>query len=275
MGQLVRLWKLGQKFWHPNRELIPDAVYKSKRFSPLLLELQFVVKKEDGYYVKGSKTRFAWIVQKADAGKLGGRPPQKAKTEGKQGSEKTGGITGSKPKAKPAANRDDNREQTETESGSKPADNPPFSLLSPPNSQDLGRTGNEEQDKDVTGHPNGGHVTLQKPTEKVSSLVWEAYRAAYAKRYSTEPVRNGTVNGQIANLVKRLGREAAEVVAFYVAHNGQFYVRQMHPIGLCLKDAESLRTQWATGRVMTGAEARSAEGLDFHRQQMARITEGK
>lgn len=82
----------------------------------------------------------------------------------------------------------------------------------------------------------------------ITNSTWEAYATAYFNRYGTEPVRNATVNGQLASLVRRLGDKAAPAVAaFYVSHSENFYVRQMHPVGLLLKDAEALHTQWKTG----------------------------
>ena len=49
------------------------------------------------------------------------------------------------------------------------------------------------------------------------------------------------------------------VAAFFVASSNKFYVTKGHSIGLLLADAEKLRTEWATGRAMTDAEARQAD----------------
>jgi hypothetical protein len=106
---------------------------------------------------------------------------------------------------------------------------------------------------------------LQKPSPPTASrpptaALWEAYSAAYEKRYGAEPVRNATVNGQLAAVVKRLGaEEAPEVAAFYVAHKAAFYAQKGHPVGLLLLDAEKLRTEWVTGRQITSTAARQQE----------------
>lgn len=56
------------------------------------------------------------------------------------------------------------------------------------------------------------------------------------------------MNGQLANLVARLGKEEApQVAAFYCGLNGRRYVQGGHSVGLLLHDAEKLRTTWATG----------------------------
>jgi hypothetical protein len=93
-----------------------------------------------------------------------------------------------------------------------------------------------------------------------STAVWVAYSDAYETRYGSEPVRNAKVNGQLAQLVGRLGaQESPHIAAFYVGHNAQFYVRDMHSVGLLLRDAEKLRTEWATNRQMTTTKAQQAD----------------
>jgi hypothetical protein len=90
--------------------------------------------------------------------------------------------------------------------------------------------------------------------------TWGAYSAAYAKRYGTEPVRNAVVNGQLANVVKRLGAdEAPKVAAWYVTHNAKWYVQQAHSVAALVKDAEKLRTEWVTRRQVTSTEAAQAD----------------
>lgn len=90
--------------------------------------------------------------------------------------------------------------------------------------------------------------------------AWAAYSEAYRQRYQADPVRNATVNGQMAQLVARLGAaEAPEVARFFLAHRGAFYVKSMHPVGLLLSDCEKLRTEWVTGQQMTQTQALAAD----------------
>lgn len=98
----------------------------------------------------------------------------------------------------------------------------------------------------------------QKPKTEPSSgaEAWGSYCSAYEARYDATPVRNAKVNGQLAQLVQRLGvDEAPGVARFYVGHQRQDYVRAMHPVDLLLRDAEGLRTAWATGRQVTNSQA--------------------
>lgn len=102
---------------------------------------------------------------------------------------------------------------------------------------------------------NGG-VTVEAPT----NAVWRAYAAAYEKRWTVPPQRNRTVNGQLAQFITRIpAAEAPEVAAFYVQSNRHFYVLHKHPVSVLLKNAESLRTEWATGQSGTETEARQID----------------
>ncbi len=86
--------------------------------------------------------------------------------------------------------------------------------------------------------------------------VWAAYANAYWEKYKVPPVRNAMVNGQLSQLVKRLGVQDAEQVAtFYLTHRARFYIEKLHPVGLLLADCEKLRTEWATSTQMTSTRA--------------------
>lgn len=90
--------------------------------------------------------------------------------------------------------------------------------------------------------------------------LWQAYSAAYRERYGVPPTWNRPVAGMAAQIVARLGQEEAPAVAgFFVSVNDRYYVNRMHPLNLLLRDCESVRTQWATGRAMTETRARQAD----------------
>jgi len=93
-----------------------------------------------------------------------------------------------------------------------------------------------------------------------SAEAWNAYAQAYRHRYQAEPVRNAMVNGQMAQLVGRIGaEEAPQVAAWYVGHRNQRYVGNGHSVGFLLMDCEKLRTEWATGRQVTQTQAIQAD----------------
>jgi len=115
----------------------------------------------------------------------------------------------------------------------------------------------KEQEQVATKSPSAPRPRPQaKPSDSPTSETWTEYASAYRQRYGEDPVRNAKVNGQLAQLVSRLGViEAPQVAAFYVGHSNAFYVRSMHSVGLLVQDAEKLRTEWATGRRMTLTQA--------------------
>lgn|SRR5687768_6191187 len=90
--------------------------------------------------------------------------------------------------------------------------------------------------------------------------VWDAFSAAYFNRYGTEYDRTGKANGQMMNFLKLVGKdEAPHIAAFYVSHNNRYYVQKSHTLGPLIQDAESLRTQWRTGKAVTSAKAADLE----------------
>ena len=98
------------------------------------------------------------------------------------------------------------------------------------------------------------NTPLREPTPKVaqhriSTLpAWTAYAAAYRERYGVDPVRNSTVNGQLAHLVRRLGDEAPDVARYYLDLEDGLYRREGHSVGMLLKHCEHLRTLWVRAR---------------------------
>ncbi len=93
--------------------------------------------------------------------------------------------------------------------------------------------------------------------ESAGAQAWGTYATAYELRYGVPPVRNARVNAQLGQLVSRLGaEEARHVAAWYVGHNGALYVRTKHPVGLLLRDAEGLHTEWRRQQQVTETDAR-------------------
>ena len=79
--------------------------------------------------------------------------------------------------------------------------------------------------------------------------TWKSYSDAYEERYGIPPLRNAAVSTAIRAFCKKVPHpEAPLIAAFYVSHNNNFYVQKTHSVFLLSKDAEGLRTQWATGR---------------------------
>lgn len=119
----------------------------------------------------------------------------------------------------------------------------------------------EEKTLEIQARVGTQENTIKKPPN--GSPVWEAYSKAYAEKYRVPPSRNAKSNALCSQLVTRLGvDEAPEVAAFYLSHNDFFYVKQLHPLTLLVKDAEKLRTEWKVGHKMTTHQAQKVELYD-------------
>lgn len=89
--------------------------------------------------------------------------------------------------------------------------------------------------------------------------TWAKYANAYFTKYGALPVRNSKVNSNVKNFVQRIGaEEAPQIAAWYVNHTDNFYARDAHGFGLLAKDAEKLRTEWITGRIVNSGGFQTA-----------------
>ncbi|EPO5557194.1 TPA: helix-turn-helix domain-containing protein [Pseudomonas aeruginosa] len=152
-----------------------------------------------------------------------------------------------------------------------PAANAPTPAdAAPPPPQDLHPTPADAAPRTViepTREPSGnllpadsGQPDAERDRQQACRAIWSAYAAAYQHRYGTHPVRNSKVNGQVRDLLKRLGaEEAPAVAAYFVGINDAYLIRNCHDLGSLLAKAESYRTQWATDRQMNGTTARQLE----------------
>ncbi len=90
--------------------------------------------------------------------------------------------------------------------------------------------------------------------------VWANYAMAYRKRYSTWPVWNAKVGGQLSQLVDRLGADVAHhVAAHFLKTSDAAVLRKCHSLNELLANAESYHTQWVTGQRINGTTARQME----------------
>lgn len=251
IGRLVMAWRIAQEWWERNKQPIPQNIWELNGLGQELFDVSLARKTADGVYVSGSTERFEWIFSKKKAGVLSGVSRRKKRTNEHD-------TVSVRTKHEQTANINEPPTPTPT----------PTPSPSPSPKQDNGETTNT-----VTAQKNSdavaGHDRL------VCKLIWEAYQTAYHTRYLKDPVRNATVNKQVVNLSKRLGKDAIEVVKFYVDHNKGFYVEKCHPIGLCLSDAEALHTQWFRGRSITRNDVRQFEANDHVRSQLERIAKGE
>jgi len=112
----------------------------------------------------------------------------------------------------------------------------------------------------TAGNPSKRKTEAKAKKPAKTADTWTAYALAYFNRYGIDPIRNASVNSQLANFVKRVGtEEAPAIAAYFVTHPDAYYTKRGHTIGIMLADAEKLRTEWATQNQVTGGQAHKQE----------------
>ena len=108
---------------------------------------------------------------------------------------------------------------------------------------------------------------LQKKTAQKKSqanpdnvVCWESYARAYRNRYGVLPAANQKTRGQVAMLVRYVGKEVAPSLAeYFLSHNGSWFVQCRHEFGCLLKSYQQVLTDMQRGEQMTQIKARQTE----------------
>jgi len=82
-----------------------------------------------------------------------------------------------------------------------------------------------EPSQSRSGVPAAPPRPAERPASKTDA-TWKAYSAAYLRTYGAEPVRNAKVNGQLANVVDRIGGDDAPLCRRVVRASPQAVVRR-------------------------------------------------
>ena len=114
-------------------------------------------------------------------------------------------------------------------------------------------------------HTPAGHAETEKRAgaakpNPANVATWKAYAAAYRDRYGVLPAANAKTRGQAASLVRMVGADLAPgLAAYYLTHNGGFFVQCRHDFGLLLKWYQQILTDMQRGEQMTQTKARQTE----------------
>jgi len=229
-GIAIGFWRLAQT-WHRAGSLIPYDIFERVPYWSEFVQCGLAIKRPEGYYVCGKDEKFQWLTDRRKSGQKGGN-------------------------AEPKQTKAKRIKRKQVEASSSSSSSSSFST-SPylPSDRNLSASG-------------GDAIASEPPVRTLGSEIWESYAAAYRTIYGTDPVRNKTTNSQCKALGERLGRDAPLVAEFFLSHRDMFYSRSMHPLGLLLRDAEKLRTEWKTGRMMTGAIAKQASVMSNNQQAL-------
>jgi hypothetical protein len=190
----------------------------------------------------------------------GGAPPAPGVVQQIQ----RGGAAGSPPSESPALGGSAGA-APRTSHSSEPVNEPVIEPIAPPASAEVvpAQSRNLVLVIDRTDAPRV-EIPADMPGPKDQSCktfkVWANYAMAYRKRYSTWPVWNAKVGGQLGQLVDRLGADVAHhVAAHYLKTSDAAVLRKCHSLNELLVNAESYHTQWVTGQRINGTTARQME----------------
>jgi hypothetical protein len=175
-----------------------------------------------------------------------------------------GGAAGSPPSESPALGGSAGA-APRTSHSSEPVNEPVIEPIAPPASAEVvpAQSRNLVLVVDRTDTPRV-EIPADMPGPKDQSCktfkVWANYAMAYRKHYSTWPVWNAKVGGQLGQLVDRLGADVAHhVAAHYLKTSDAAVLRKCHSLNELLVNAESYHTQWVTGQRINGTTARQME----------------
>ncbi len=224
-----------------------------------VIDSGWAVVRENGVYAIGSEKQFAWYRQRVDAGKKRAEAPRDEFCQ----------FAKEEPAKLDSVPADTSESPAEHQRNSIPHQ-PLTPTLTP--SPSLTLTQEEKTKKNTIAissktpkskdEDSPGGKTLQSLSPITE--VWRSYKRAYEEKHGTGSATwNKKVGGMLKQFVQRVPQdEAPDIAEFFVSHNSSFYVQSGHPIGLLLKDAEKLRTEWLTGRKMTTTRARQLESRD-------------
>ncbi|PIT07997.1 helix-turn-helix domain-containing protein [Snodgrassella communis] len=103
-------------------------------------------------------------------------------------------------------------------------------------------------------------VKKSKQANPDNVACWEAYARAYRDRYGVLPAANQKTRGQVATLVRYVGKEVAPALAeYFLSHNGSWFVQCRHEFGCLLKSYQQVLTDMQRGEQMTQTKARQTE----------------
>ena len=101
--------------------------------------------------------------------------------------------------------------------------------------------------------------TRASKSESLIAATWQAFSAAHQHRHGVAPVWAGKMAGIFKRIVGEVGAEAPAVAAYYLTHNGSFYVSCGHSAAILERDIQKLRREMLTGNQVNAAAARHQE----------------
>lgn len=231
-GILWELWELAQQYWVPNRKPIPREVWDRSGLPQALLDVRLASLRDDGIYAAGAEEQFAWLFQKIDAGRAGGKKSAEKRVKKRVKSEPLKQIQASLKQRSSDAQATLNQASSES--------NPPYSLLPSPYSLNtrLASLGGE-----VSPLPD-------KIQNNVGFFIGR-YVRAYQKRYGPKArpeLRDGKTQGLISTFVKSQPVErACQLIEAYLQMDDKWFLTKSHDFGTFKENLQKVGLALDTG----------------------------
>lgn len=220
----LRMWRASQSYWKKDHSEVPSEVFDSLPYSQDLIKCGLAERRDKTVYVRGSAEHHEWLNERHQAASKGGKRSAERPRDELGRLMKSPKQTPSKHQANEEIYPSKLQASSSSSSSSSYSNTKNLNTVAPP---PLVEDAPQKKEK----------------SPSASQSAWQSYRDAFIRRWQTEPIRNAMVNGQLSNLIARVGRESApDLLAFYVQSNEAYYVRQRHSIGIALKDCEKLMT---------------------------------
>lgn len=232
LGIVCEAFILGQRYFlnEESGRFIPLNEWKRKEALGLLIDVGLAEVRELGVYIKGSEKHFAWLLQKQNAGKRGGRPNQNKQQEKKA----------------------DALSRKAEESGEKP----PYSFLLPPSSFLLSQALAPE-DKYMA------QKTKKPANRKLGAEVVGAYCDAWKLRYGTSPHIQPKDAKHLKSFAESAGlAKAKTMIGAFLTMTESWFITKRHDIPTFLNNLNAVTQFMENGRNLTSADVKTIDSAN-------------
>jgi hypothetical protein len=267
LGALVRLWSVAQTYWKKDKSLIPESAWKKQCLNPLLVECGFAEKHDSGYYAKGSKKHFDWLVKRIEAGKSGGKNSARSRRS------KSDDLGDSKLKQTEAKSTKRNPSTSTSTS---------TSLSSSATASISASTLKEEKKERKGAHDKSAPPPEQRSLipeimePKASFNAVACYCEAWKGLYKVNPLIDDKASGQIKALLKSHGPEKFKrLVESYIQMRDQWFIKKRHDVSTLVSNINTVWHFAETGKVITNTQLNQLDKDLTHANLLKTIREGK
>lgn len=247
LGALVMAWRTAQEYWVPSKKRIPIAKWSLLSTAQAVIDSGLAVLNSDGVYVAGSEEQFAWLFQRAEAGKKGGKASAAArKTKGKN-----------------------SKHRLSTAEAKSSETNPLTLSLSLSHSQDS----SSNSEIYSVGEGASAAPEIKNPIGYFIGTYAKAYKSRYGEK--ARPEVGVKIQGRIKTFLEDTPIDrACAMIQTYCAMNDSWFLTKGHDFETFMQNLTKVGLKLDTGRAVTRSQLQQAERASNAQDQLKRIAEG-